>query len=172
MFTPDQPERKIQTLGDLDKQGIMLSVCKSDLLSLTERNVLVAKYFGQDLSDNAIENSYQCKSSYPDASMKQEMWEKALSPSSALSANVKEAIMRGFHQWDQFEVRKPYIDKFLKTVFDVYSNNSFSFFKKFFFNNLPRQNEIDEAFIDQLKQAQGKAKALSQSDSRKNTQTF
>ena len=36
----------------------MLSVCKSDLLSLTDRNVLVAKYFDQDLSDNAIYNSY------------------------------------------------------------------------------------------------------------------
>lgn len=122
----------------MDKQSLMLSICKSDALSLSERNALVDQYFGKDLSDNAIENSYQCKSSYPDASMKQEMWSKIMDPDSTLSGNIKEAIMRGFHQWDQYELRKPYINKFLTSVFDVYRNNSFKFFKKFFFNNLPR----------------------------------
>lgn len=137
---------------------------------MNERNALAEKYFGKDLSDNAIENSYVCKSSYPDAAVKQEMWDKAMNPSSTLSDNIKEAIIRGFHQWDQFEVRKPFINRFLSSVFDVYSKTSFKFFKKFFFNNLPRQNEIDPSFIEQLRQAQGKAK--SSGKEAKNTVTF
>lgn len=170
VFAPDEQEKQLATLNDLDKQNLMLSICKSDTFSMSERNSLVEKYFGKDLSDNAIENSYVCRSSYPDASMKQEMWNKAMDPSSSLSDNIKEAIIRGFHQWDQFEVRKPFINKFLTSVFDVYSKTSFKFFKKFFFNNLPRQNEIDQSFIEQLKQAQSKAKAAGQEG--KNTVTF
>lgn len=154
----------------MDKQNLLLSICKSDAFSMNERNALAEKYFGKDLSDNAIENSYVCKSSYPDAAVKQEMWDKAMNPSSTLSDNIKEAIIRGFHQWDQFEVRKPFINRFLSSVFDVYSKTSFKFFKKFFFSNLPRQNEIDPSFIEQLRQAQGKAK--SSGKEAKNTVTF
>lgn len=143
VFTESNPDEKVVTLKDNDKQSLMLSICKSNAVSLNERNLLVEKYFGKDMSDSAIENSYVCKSSYPDADVKAEMWEKAMNPKGGLSDNMREAIMRGFHQWDQFEVRKPYIEKFLATFFDVYNKQSYKFFKKFFFNNLPRMNEID-----------------------------
>lgn len=70
VFAQGEPDKKVATLNDLDKQSLMLSICKSAALSLSERNALVEQYFGKDLSDGAIENSYQCKSSYPDATMK------------------------------------------------------------------------------------------------------
>lgn len=118
----------------LDKQSLMLSICKSDAISLTERNNLVDLYFANDHTDSAIESQYQCKSSYPDASMKQEMWGKIMDPSSTLSLNLKEAIMRSFHQWDQTEITKPYTEIFLTNLFEVYQKNSFKYFKKFFFS--------------------------------------
>jgi len=104
--------------------------------------------------------------------MKEEMWKKAMDPKSDLSDNLKEAIFRGFQQWDQDEVRKPYIKEFLTTVFDVYKNSSFKFFKKFFFSNLPRHNEIDMTFIEKLKDLKKNATASSQKPGGKNTQSF
>ena len=56
-----------------------------------------------------------------------------MDPKSEISDNLKESIFRGCQQWDQVEVRKPYTQEFLTTVFDVYKNTSFKFFKTFFF---------------------------------------
>ena len=139
---------------------------------MNERNGLMERVFSHDKSSSAIENTFVCRSSYPEASMKQEMWKKAMDPKSDLSDNMKEAIFRGFQQWDQDEVRKPYIQEFLTTVFDVYKNSSFKFFKKFFFNNLPRHNEIDMTFIEKLKDLKKNATASSQKPGAKNTQSF
>lgn len=136
---------------DLDKQNLMLSLCKSAHINPGEKVALVDQYLGKDLSDSAIENSYQCKASYPDPKVKEEVWQKIIESKSSLSHNLRESYMRGFNQWNQFELRKPYFDKFFATVFDVYSNNSFSYFKKFFFNMLPRLNEIEDGYIAQLK---------------------
>lgn len=54
---------------------------------MNERNNLIEKVLSHDKSSGAIENIFACKSSYPEASMKQEMWKKAMDPKSELSNN-------------------------------------------------------------------------------------
>jgi len=57
-------------------------------------------------------------------------------------------------------------------VTDVYKNTSFKYFKKFFFNNLPRHNELDMSFVQKLKDLKQNVSDSDKSPGGKNTETF
>lgn len=41
VFPPNDKENKLVTLNEMDKQSLMLSICKSDAFTLKERNLMV-----------------------------------------------------------------------------------------------------------------------------------
>lgn len=87
-------------------------------MTTEEKNKMLEQIIGDDKSDLAKRVKIQCEVSIPDAAVKEKAWNDIVDPKSTVSDVDKRAIMSGFWAGSQYELTKPYADKYYEALKD------------------------------------------------------
>jgi hypothetical protein len=117
----------------------LYKIFASNLISLEEKNKLLENECSRDNNSNdSVLARFQCRSSLPDLSIKQELFNMYVNDSTKESLYNMESSMKGFVQRNQIELVKEFVlEKFFDVCLDVGNKNEYAYTSSFIVNFFP-----------------------------------
>lgn len=147
VHTAADPETKISDLLQNNLFSICKTLFKSPHMTIDEKNAMLEKVVGDDVSDLAKAVRITCGASIPDPAVKEKTWNEIMNPTSTCSDKEKEAMMSGFYAWSQFELTKPYADKYYEALKDFNKKFSYRYTESFIALMRPTMEILDSHIV-------------------------
>lgn len=139
-----------QDLYELNKnqKGVILrKTFASREFTPEQKQELLQKIAGDDMTDKGERLRATCNAALPDAAVKAQIWADITNPASTDSLYVKSAKMGGFYNWEQLDLIEPYFEKFYEILPELHEKYTFKEFDTFFFSLLPSMTIRDSHIV-------------------------
>jgi len=147
IHTAAEPGKKIHDLQANNLRSICKTVFKSPHLTNEEKMQLLEKVIGDDKSDIAKNVRIQCEASIPDPAVKEQVWKEITDPNSEISIKERQSKMMGFYARSQFDICKPYADKYYEELKDFDKKHSNKYVEAFMHNMRPTMEILDSHIV-------------------------
>lgn len=139
--------KELFELSKSHKYSIVRIIFKSKHFSLEQKQALLDKVGGEDISDQGEQLRASCYASTPDPEVKAKVWDDITNPECKDSLYIKRSKMGGFYASDQMEIIEPYFDKFYDVLTELHEKYTYKEFDTFFHNMLPRMKITDSHIV-------------------------
>ena len=143
-------------ISQSSRYSIICKIYADPAFSMEEKQKLLARELEKDKSDDGLRAQKSCEAAIPTAENKAKHWKLFLDEKTKESEHMIFSAMGGFTSWLQFDLLKPYVDKFFDEVVGIFEKRSRSYAESFFCSLKPL--EVNEEILHRFEELDKKVK--------------